>query len=662
MKVVGLLSGGKDSCYNLCHCVKNGHDIVALATLGPEAGTDELDSYLYQTVGQDGIHLVAEALRLPLHRQTIKGTALELGSEYGSRSHKGLMKGVEGDETEDMYNLLNRVKSIYPEITAVSVGAILSSYQRVRVEYVCQRLGLTVLAFLWQRDQAELLREMVGAPVESVLIKVAGAGLMPSHLGKSLAEMEPILTSLNSKYGVHVCGEGGEYETYTLDCPLFYSRISLEKTFLAHHDESSNIAPVAYLRLLSAKLSPKTISAPNLDAVTVPPLFDSESLEIMHEVGSQQVQSLQSIHTSLRETTSRQSSVSTCGDWVVIASIFGAISSPPSNQIEQTLENEVKQVFNHLEVLLAKSSLTFVDIAHINLHLSSMMYFSEVNRVYTTKFGTSPPTRACVANILPGNARVMLDAVARRPANNPNHQARVALHVQSRSYWAPANIGPYSQAVMVGSKIFVSGQIGLIPATLTFPSPSSFLEEATLSLQHARRILATFQGPQSIEGIICYMVDISHLEQARMVWQHTHSLYDKDIPVLFLEVSELPKGALVEWQLVAGMHQSQGDQDEDEHTSSGLEYISGSQPAFHGCHSKPSQALTVIGTATKDPVIRMQLPPHHPTYIRGFYTSRISASEAERRIKATFDFIQEEYYPNYTDACICYPDWVIFST
>lgn len=38
MKVVGLLSGGKDSCFNLCHCVKQGHEIVALASLKPEGG------------------------------------------------------------------------------------------------------------------------------------------------------------------------------------------------------------------------------------------------------------------------------------------------------------------------------------------------------------------------------------------------------------------------------------------------------------------------------------------------------------------------------------------------------------------------------------------------------------------------------------------------
>jgi hypothetical protein len=38
MKYVALLSGGKDSCYNLLHCQKNGHELVAAASLRPEQG------------------------------------------------------------------------------------------------------------------------------------------------------------------------------------------------------------------------------------------------------------------------------------------------------------------------------------------------------------------------------------------------------------------------------------------------------------------------------------------------------------------------------------------------------------------------------------------------------------------------------------------------
>ena len=53
-----------------------------------------------------------------------------------------------------------------------------------RVEHVCSRLSLTVLAYLWQRDQAELLQEMISARLQSVLVKVACLGLGSKHLGK----------------------------------------------------------------------------------------------------------------------------------------------------------------------------------------------------------------------------------------------------------------------------------------------------------------------------------------------------------------------------------------------------------------------------------------------------------------------------------------------
>nr|CAN66416.1 hypothetical protein VITISV_044133 [Vitis vinifera] len=52
MKVVALVSGGKDSCYAMMKCIQYGHEIVALANLLPaDDSVDELDSYMYQTKG-----------------------------------------------------------------------------------------------------------------------------------------------------------------------------------------------------------------------------------------------------------------------------------------------------------------------------------------------------------------------------------------------------------------------------------------------------------------------------------------------------------------------------------------------------------------------------------------------------------------------------------
>lgn len=70
---------------------------------------EEIDSHLYQTVGQDAIGLVAQALDVPLYRKTIEGTAVDQGPEYGGRT-ANTSGGVEGDETEDLFDLLSTVK------------------------------------------------------------------------------------------------------------------------------------------------------------------------------------------------------------------------------------------------------------------------------------------------------------------------------------------------------------------------------------------------------------------------------------------------------------------------------------------------------------------------------------------------------------------------
>jgi diphthine-ammonia ligase len=95
--------------------------------------------------------------------------------------------------------------------------------------------------------------------------------------------------------------------------------------------------------------------------------------------------------------------------------------------------------------LQSTQSLPLTSIASISLFLSSMDLFPAVNAVYKTFFGVNPPTRACVAVPLPIGERVRLEAVAFAG----DEKDRKALHVQSLSYWAPANIGPYSQSIIV---------------------------------------------------------------------------------------------------------------------------------------------------------------------------------------------------------------------
>ena len=53
MKFVALLSGGKDSCFNIMKCVEYGHELAALANLYPEDPLqDEVNSFMYQSAGK----------------------------------------------------------------------------------------------------------------------------------------------------------------------------------------------------------------------------------------------------------------------------------------------------------------------------------------------------------------------------------------------------------------------------------------------------------------------------------------------------------------------------------------------------------------------------------------------------------------------------------
>ncbi|XP_063933446.1 diphthine--ammonia ligase-like [Zophobas morio] len=244
MKVVGLVSGGKDSCFNLIQCASQRNDIVALANVCPPNGLDEMDSQMFQTVGHEIVELLAEAMELPLYRKV--STALALSSEI-------FYNPTEGDEVEDLFHLLSEVKRQHPEIEGVSVGAVLSTYQKNRVENVCTRLKLVPLAFLWQKNETDLLNEMLLSGLNAVVIKVAALGLNPSHLGMTLKELQPHLLEMNEKYGLHVCGEGGEYETLTLDCSLFKKRIQLDDYEILPLSKDP-FAPSAFLKIHSASL------------------------------------------------------------------------------------------------------------------------------------------------------------------------------------------------------------------------------------------------------------------------------------------------------------------------------------------------------------------------------------------------------------------------
>ncbi|XP_014681942.1 PREDICTED: diphthine--ammonia ligase-like isoform X2 [Priapulus caudatus] len=549
-----LLSGGKDSCYNMMQCVAEGHEIVALANLRPE-GKDELDSYMYQTVGHHAIDFYADAMGLPLYRRIIEGSSVAIEKDYHENPK---------DEVEDLYALLKYVKENI-EFEAVASGAILSDYQRVRVENVCSRLGLTSLAYLWRRDQSELLREMIESGVEAILIKVAAMGLEPrKHLGKTIADIYPHMLKMETTYGLNVCGEGGEYETFTLNCPLFEKRILIGRTELVIHSDDA-FAPVGFLNLKEVSLEDKPLVEPLSQRerlMGVPVTRSQDTISKVLESVDSEVTGASAVaepsqcktHTAPLPLTSTEETTPVCMKDAMglfsVAGLVGVVSSMESTEeIVTRLMDKLKDVIEN------QAGAKLRDISFVHLYVSNMAEFARINSVYSTYFSLNPPARTCVQVALPESVVLQLDCTG-----STSHEERHTMHVQGISHWAPANIGPYSQAVRVGNRITVAGQIPLVAGSMQLIGGGSACESA-LSLQHVQRVLSAMQSGATLRNIVscvCYVTHEKFLDVAKQQWaQARHKQEDVEAAsplracMMWVVVPGLPRGAGVEWEVTA---------------------------------------------------------------------------------------------------------------
>ncbi|XP_067312391.1 diphthine--ammonia ligase [Pseudorasbora parva] len=554
MRVVALISGGKDSCYNMMQCVSAGHSIVALANLRPAAHavSDELDSYMYQTVGHQAVDLLAEAMDLPLYRHFIKGSSLQTGREYSQ---------TEGDEVEDLYQLLKLVKEEML-VEAVSVGAILSDYQRVRVENVCVRLQLQPLAYLWRRDQAELLREIISSGLHAILIKVAAFGLDPErHLGKSLAEMEPYLHELSEKYGVHICGEGGEYESFTVDCPLFKKKIVVDSSETIIHSADA-FAPVGYLRFTHMHtedkregLQPLPLSGcpcrTAIDRMTEELEYADKTTDVQGGCPSNAERSCQPERGCLPSHSARSSSGF---QWMA------GLSALESEHTD--VQSQARHVFTLLQRRLQESGWLMKHVLLVHLYVNDMENFSQINSVYRTFFTLNPPARVCVQASLPANQQLQMDVLLHdwtSACESDGFPQKDTLHVQSLSHWAPANIGPYSQAKRVQEALFCAGQIALIPCSMQLLDGPPALQ-ARMCFSHMEKVLCAVSSGLRLAHALqahIYVTHRTHTAAVSAAWKtHLQDSQENSDGAAQVEVSvavvpSLPRGAAVELHVIA---------------------------------------------------------------------------------------------------------------
>lgn len=113
---------------------------------------------------------------------------------------------------------------------------------------------------------------------------------------------------------------------------------------------------------------------------------------------------------------------------------------------------------------------------------------------------------------------------------------------------APAAIGPYSQALLVGDTLYASGQLGIDPATGAFPEGITAQTEQSFRNIHA--ILE--EAGMTIDHVVkttCFLADMSDFAAMNAVYEHQ---FTGAFPARSaVAVKTLPKNGLVEIEIIA---------------------------------------------------------------------------------------------------------------
>jgi diphthine-ammonia ligase len=224
MRLAALVTGGKDSILALYRAQKMGHSIEVLGTMVPERS----DSYMFHYPNIHLTDLVAEALEIPLK--------------------KASTSGIKEKELDDLKKLLATLN-----VDGVVTGAIESTYQKNRIDRLCDELGLESIAPLWHNDPFDLMSELIDIKFKVIIVGVYAYGLDQTWLGKEItSESLAKLVELNEKFQISLVGEGGEYESLVLDAPIFKKRIEILEAEASYENNSGNLT-IKKARLIDKK-------------------------------------------------------------------------------------------------------------------------------------------------------------------------------------------------------------------------------------------------------------------------------------------------------------------------------------------------------------------------------------------------------------------------
>jgi asparagine synthase (glutamine-hydrolysing) len=129
-------------------------------------------------------------------------------------------------ELEDLEKAIRSAVKKY-KIEGIVTGAVESIYQASRVQNICNKLGIECINPLWQKNQIEILEDLIKNKFEVLISGVAAYPFDKKWIGRKIDKkfIEEI-GILSNKYKINPAGEGGEFESLVVNCPLFSKKLN----------------------------------------------------------------------------------------------------------------------------------------------------------------------------------------------------------------------------------------------------------------------------------------------------------------------------------------------------------------------------------------------------------------------------------------------------
>jgi len=197
MKIAILFSGGKDSVYAAYLAKRAGNELACAIVIKSE----NPNSYMFHTPSIEKAEKQVEVMGIPL-----------------------LVRGTKGDKEEELVDLRDAIRIAKEKygVEGVVTGALHSEYQASRIGKICSSLDLESINPLWHKEEIGYLNELIDDDFDVVITAVAAYPLDGSWLGRKIdGKFVEEVSVLKDKYKIHPAGEGGEFETFVLNCPLF---------------------------------------------------------------------------------------------------------------------------------------------------------------------------------------------------------------------------------------------------------------------------------------------------------------------------------------------------------------------------------------------------------------------------------------------------------